>query len=117
VLEDVHFAFDKATLTDEAKAILFRNIATLKENPGIKVTVEGHTCAHGSPQYNMRLGERRAQAVREFLVREGGIDESRMTTISYGETRLAMPEIPTAANVNSPECNANRRVHFEIVVQ
>ena len=116
-LEDVHFDFDKATLTDEAKAILLRNIAVLKENPEIKVTVEGHTCAHGSEKYNMRLGERRAQAVKEFLVKEGGIDEARMTTISYGETRLLNPEVPTAKNKNTPEVKANRRVHFEVVAQ
>ena len=116
-MEDVHFDFDKATLTDEAKAILLRDIAVMKENPEVKVTIEGHTCAHGSEKYNMRLGERRAQAVKEFLVKEGGIDEARMTTISYGETRLAMPEIPTPQNKNSVEAKANRRVHFEVVAQ
>jgi len=117
VLEDVHFEFDKATLTAEAKAILLRDIAVLKDNPEVKVTVEGHTCAHGTADYNMRLGARRAEAVKEFLVKEGGIDPARMTTISYGKTRQAMPEEPTPTNQNSPDMKANRRVHFEVIVQ
>lgn len=114
VLEDVHFDFDKATLTNEAKAILAKDINTLKTNPSIKVQVEGHTCAHGKDDYNMALGERRANAVKEFLVKEG-IAADRLTTISYGETRLAMPEIPTANNKNSKEAKENRRVHFEVI--
>lgn len=117
ILEDVHFAFDKSTLTDEAKDILRKNIGVMKENPGIKVRIEGHTCAHGSEKYNQRLSERRAQAVMEFLVQEGGIPESRLSSMAYGETRLARPEVPTAANKDSEEAKFNRRVHFEIVVQ
>jgi len=114
VLEDVHFDFDKATLTNEAKAILAKDINTLKTNPSIKVQVEGHTCAHGKDDYNMALGERRANAVKEYLVKEG-IAADRLTTISYGETRLAMPETPTAKNKNSTEAKENRRVHFEVI--
>jgi len=116
VLEDVHFDFDKATLTNEAKAILARDVATLKENSGIKVQIEGHTCAHGKDDYNMALGERRANAVKEFLVKEG-VDAGRLSTISYGETRLAMPETPTPKNKNSTEAKANRRVHFEVIMK
>jgi outer membrane protein OmpA-like peptidoglycan-associated protein len=116
VLEDVHFDFDKATLTNEAKAILARDVAALKENSGVKVQIEGHTCAHGKDDYNMALGERRANAVKEFLVKEG-VDAGRLSTISYGETRLAMPETPTAKNKNSTEAKANRRVHFEVIMK
>jgi outer membrane protein OmpA-like peptidoglycan-associated protein len=116
VLEDVHFDFDKATLTKEGQEILARDVRTIKENPGIKVQIEGHTCAHGKEDYNMALGERRANAVKEYLVKEG-IDASRLSTISYGETRLAMPETPTPKNKNSSEAIANRRVHFEVIVK
>jgi len=116
VLEDIHFDFDKATLTKAAKEILARDIATLKENPGVKVQIEGHTCAHGAEDYNMALGERRANAVKEYLVSEG-IAADRMTTISYGETRLAMPEIPTSKNKESKDAKTNRRVHFEVNVK
>jgi outer membrane protein OmpA-like peptidoglycan-associated protein len=116
ILEDIHFDFDKATLTKAAVEILARDIATLKENPGVKVQIEGHTCAHGAEDYNMALGERRANAVKEYLTNEG-IAAERMTTISYGETRLAMPEIPTPKNKESNEAKTNRRVHFEVIVQ
>ena len=116
ILEDIHFDFDKATLTKEAKNILARDIKTLKENPGIKVQIEGHTCAHGPENYNMALGERRANGVKEYLSNQG-IAADRMTTISYGETRLAMPEIPTPKNKESKEAKANRRVHFEVIVE
>ncbi len=116
VLEDIHFDFDKAILTKAALDILDSNIKTLKDNPGVNVQIEGHTCAHGPEDYNMALGERRANAVKEYLINKG-IDAGRMTTISYGETRLAMPEIPTPKNKNSKEAKANRRVHFEVIVK
>ena len=114
LLEDIHFDYDKATITAVAKEILDRSIKTLKENPGIKVQIEGHTCAHGNDDYNMALGERRAIAVKEYLSHQG-IAVDRMTTISYGEYRLEMPEIPTPTNKNSPEAKTNRRAHFEII--
>ncbi len=116
VLEDIHFDFDMATLTKAALEILDSNIKILKENPGVNVQIEGHTCAHGPEDYNMALGERRANAVKEYLENQG-IDTGRMTTISYGETRLAMPEIPTPKNKNSIEAKTNRRVHFEVIVK
>lgn len=116
ILEDIHFDFDKATLTKKAKEILARDIQTLKENPGINVQIEGHTCAHGSEIYNMALGERRAIAVKEYLSNQN-IAADRMTTISYGKTRLAMPEIPTPKNKESVEAKTNRRVHFEVIVK
>ncbi|MBA4374294.1 MAG: hypothetical protein C0402_15695 [Thermodesulfovibrio sp.] len=115
-LEDVHFDFDKATLTPVAIGILNSDIKTLKANPGIRVQIEGHTCAHGSEDYNRALGDRRANAVKEYLANQG-IADDRMTTITYGETRLAMPEIPTAHNKNSKEAKANRRIHFEVIVK
>ena len=99
-LEDIHFDFDKATLTAEAKEILARDIATLKENPGVSVQIEGHACAHGTEDYNMALGERRANAVKEYLANQG-IAAERMTTISYGKTRPLCVEEPTPKNKNS----------------
>ena len=116
ILEDIHFDFDKAILTKVALDILDSNIKILKDNPGINVQIEGHTCAHGSEDYNTALGERRANAVKEYLANKG-ISADRMTTISYGETRLAMPEIPTPKNKDSKEAKTNRRVHFEVNVK
>jgi len=116
ILEDIHFDFNKATLTKVATGILDSNIKTLKENPGANVQIEGHTCAHGAEDYNMALGERRANAVKEYLAKHG-IAAGRLTTISYGETRLAMPETPTPKNKEAKEAKANRRVHFEVIVK
>ena len=116
VLDDLHFDFDKATLTEEATGILKKDMQSMKENPGIKVRIEGHTCAHGQDDYNLRLSDRRANAVKEYLMKEGGITSERLTTIAYGETRLAMPEIPTPKNKNSTEAKTNRRVHFVVIL-
>lgn len=115
-LEDIHFDFDKATLTKVAIGILNSDIKTLKENSDIKVQIEGHACAHGTDAHNMALSERRANAVKEYLVHQG-IASGRLTTIAYGSTRLAMPEIPTPHNKESKEAKANRRVHFEVIAQ
>jgi len=116
VLEDVHFEFSKATLTEEAKTVLKKNIEELKENPEVAIRIEGHSCAHGPTDYNLKLSAKRADAVKAFLVREGGIAAERMTIIAYGESRLAMPEVPTPRNKESVEARTNRRVHFEVIV-
>lgn len=116
MLEDINFEFDKATLTSTATMILERNIEILKENPQARIQIEGHACAHGTEDYNMALSERRAQASKEYLI-NNGISSDRISTISYGETRLALPEIPTPENKESREARANRRVHFEVISQ
>jgi len=116
VLEEIHFDFDKATLTAAAKRILKQTVTIIKNNPGIRIQIEGHACAHGPAVYNMSLSERRANTVKEYLVK-AGISRDRLRTIAYGKTRLAMPEIPTKTNKNSRECTANRRVHFEVIAE
>lgn len=116
VLEDIHFDYNKATLTAAAKDILDRNVEVMKKHPKIRVQIEGYACAHGSANYNMILSERRANTVKEYLVKKG-ISGDRVTTIAYGESRLAMPEIPTKQNKHSDEARANRRVRFEVIVK
>lgn len=116
ILTPIHFDYDRATLTPYAKEILKNNISMLQSNAGVRVQIEGHACAHGSEKYNMALSERRANAVKEYLVRSG-ISEDRLRTVAYGETRQAMPEIPTSENWNSPEAQANRRVQFEVILK
>lgn len=117
VLNDVHFDFDKATLTAEATDILKTNSQVLKDNPDVSVRIEGNTCQHGADDYNMRLSERRADAVKEYLVKEGGIAESRLTTIAYGKTRPLCEDNPTPKNKNDDCMKSNRRVHFEVVAK
>ena len=84
--EDVHFDFDRYSLRPEALRTLDDAIRTLQANPDLKITIEGHTCNIGTAEYNLALGERRANAVRDYLVSRG-IGADRMQTISYGEER------------------------------
>jgi len=116
VLEDIHYDFNKAFLTPAAKEILNRNAQVMKDNPDIRVQIEGYACAHGNSKKNKVLSERRANMAKEYLIKQG-IPAGRLTTISYGESRLALPEIPTKKNKNSREAKANRRVHFEVLAK
>jgi outer membrane protein OmpA-like peptidoglycan-associated protein len=114
--EDIHFDFDKATLKPEAQAILKRNIQMLKDNPNAKVRIAGYSSAAGTDVYNQKLSERRATAVEEYLISEGIITPTRLTTIGYGETDPAMYEA-APKEIYSKAAKANMRVLFEIVVQ
>jgi outer membrane protein OmpA-like peptidoglycan-associated protein len=113
--EDVHFDFDRATLKPEAQAVLKRNIQVLKENPQTQIRIAGYTSASGTEAYNQTLSERRAGAVKEYLVKEGVIASDRLSMIGYGETRPAMYEA-APQNLYSEAAKANMRVLFEIVV-
>ena len=114
--EDVHFDFDRSTLKPEAQAILKRNIQLLKDNPKAKVRIAGYTSASGTEEYNQKLSERRANAVREYLINEGIIAPDRLTIIGYGETRPAMYEA-APKELYSKAAKANMRALFEIIVQ
>jgi OOP family OmpA-OmpF porin len=109
----VHFENNKAALTPLAKEILAKNIQLLKENPGVKVEIQGHTSAIGSALYNMKLSWKRADMVKDYLVKEG-ISPDRMTTVGYGKTRLEVPEL-NPRKKESEAAKINRRVHFEII--
>ncbi len=114
--EDVHFDFDKSTLTPEAKAILKKDIQVLKDNPKAKVRLAGYTSASGTEAYNQALSERRAKAVQDYLISEGVITPDRLTTIGYGETDPAMYEA-APKQIYSKAAKANMRCLFEIVVE
>jgi peptidoglycan-associated lipoprotein len=89
-LTDVFFDFDKAILSNEAKKSLDDNTKWLKANPAVRIVVQGHCDERGTTEYNLALGERRAQAVKSYLT-SLGIDGSRLSTISYGEERPVDP--------------------------
>jgi OOP family OmpA-OmpF porin len=114
--EDVHFDFDKSTLTPEAQAILKRNIQMLKDNPNAKVRIAGYTSASGTEDYNQKLSERRAKAVQEYLINEGIITPDRLSTIGYGESYPAAYEA-APKEIYSNAAKANMRVLFEIIVK
>ena len=85
----VFFGFDKSDLTSEAQATLNRQAAWLKKSSALKVVVEGHADERGTREYNLALGERRATAVKNYLV-AAGIPAGRISTISYGKERPAV---------------------------
>lgn len=107
VLSDdkVKFGFDRADLGDEARHALAAFAAQLKEaNESVFIEIQGHTDGTGSDDYNMKLGEERAQAVRRELNKSHGLPLHRMSVISYGESE------PVADNSKREERARNRRV-------
>tara|TARA_B100000686_G_scaffold354279_1_gene463684 strand:+ start:1015 stop:1569 length:555 start_codon:yes stop_codon:yes gene_type:complete len=85
----VFFGTDQHDLSMEARNVLERQAGWLRQYPNIRVTIEGHADERGTREYNLALGERRAQSVRSYLTALG-IDGSRITTISYGKERPAV---------------------------
>ena len=106
--EDVPFDFDSIQLIPEAQQILMKKGKWLRENPAAKVTIEGHCDNRGTNEYNLALGEGRAQSAKTFLM-DLGIDISKLNTISYGEERPIDPQQTESAWAK------NRRAHFVIV--
>ena len=88
--EHIYFAFDSAALSAMAQDTLKRKAAWLRDNAGVAVTIEGHCDERGTNEYNLALGERRADSARAYLV-DLGISASRLSTISYGEERPLDP--------------------------
>jgi len=84
----VYFSLDSATLTSEDQDRLERLAQALRQRPGARVTVSGHTCELGTTEYNLALGQRRADIVRTYLVRLG-VEPQRISVVSYGEERPA----------------------------
>jgi peptidoglycan-associated lipoprotein len=105
--ENIYFAFDKSNLDDKAQATLKKNAEFLKTYPNVYTTIEGHTDERGTAEYNLALGERRAESAKSFLV-DMGIEAYRISTVSYGEERPVCTE-------KNEECWAkNRRDNFVI---
>ncbi len=110
VLADIFFAFDRSELDPDARDILQRNSEWIKQNPAVTIEIEGHADNRGTNEYNLALGARRAQAVKDYLVTLGNAPD-RLSTISYGE------ELPVCG-VDSEECWVkNRRAHFVVRAQ
>ena len=108
--EDVHFDFDRFNLRPDALKILDDAVAKLQANPSINVTIEGHADSVGTQQYNLALGDRRANAARDYLLMRG-IAASRLRTISYGEDR------PIDTNETPAGRARNRRAHLAVILQ
>ena len=107
VTENIYFSFDSSLLSDQAQHILNSKADYLRINSGVTVTVEGHCDERGTDAYNIALGERRAESVKNFLV-DLGISANRLNTVSYGEER------PIAMGQNEDSWAKNRRAQFVI---
>ena len=108
VLDHVYFAYDQSTLSDQARNTLATNAAVLQSLPELTIRIEGHCDDRGSDEYNLALGERRAQSVRTYL-ESLGIAPERLATISYGE------EMPIAKENNEMAWAKNRRAEFKML--
>jgi outer membrane protein OmpA-like peptidoglycan-associated protein len=108
--EDVHFDFDRYTLRPDALRVLDEAITAMQANATLRLEIEGHTCNIGTAEYNLALGERRAQAVRDYLVSRG-IDAERLRTVSYGEER------PKHDNAREETRRLNRRAALVVRLQ
>ena len=105
--EHVPYAFDSAALSPMAQSILKRKATWLNDNPGQSVVIQGHCDERGTAEYNLALGERRAESARAYLV-DLGSTSSRLSTISYGEER------PLDPRSNEEAWAKNRRSQFVI---
>jgi outer membrane protein OmpA-like peptidoglycan-associated protein len=108
--EDVHFDFDRYTLRPEATRILDEAVAAMQKDNTLRLTIEGHTCNIGTAEYNLALGERRANAVRDYLSSRG-IGGDRLNTVSYGEER------PRHDNSREETRRLNRRAALTVRLQ
>jgi peptidoglycan-associated lipoprotein len=106
-LQTVNFPYDSFSLTEDGKAKLKANADLLKDKASVKIQVEGHCDQRGGIQYNIALGEKRANAVKSFM-QELGVSADRITTISYGKERVL------DARETEDSYAKNRRANFVI---
>ncbi len=104
---DAFYDFDSFALRDDAKAALDKDAKLLRDNPDVKITIEGHCDERGTVEYNVALGEKRAGAARDYLV-NAGVDASRIQTVSYGKER------PFAEGHDETAWAQNRRAHVAL---
>jgi peptidoglycan-associated lipoprotein len=109
-LQTVRFDYDKATIAAAEKAKLTGNAAWMQKNSSSKMLIEGHCDQRGSTEYNLSLGERRANAVKQMMVSQG-ISASRITTVSFGKEKLL------SESDSADEMAKNRRANFVPTVQ
>ncbi len=105
----VLFDVDKSTITEAGQRELQKAVVFVKKYPGAKIEVDGHTDSTGTDAYNQKLSERRAAAVKDYLIKEAGVDSSKITAIGYGKTK------PVADNKTAAGRAKNRRVEILIL--
>jgi peptidoglycan-associated lipoprotein len=105
--ENIYFDFDRSNLDARAQATLRKKAQFLKTYPDVYTTIEGHCDERGTSEYNLALGERRAESAKSFLI-DMGIEAYRISTVSFGEER------PTCTEKNEACWSKNRRDEFII---
>ncbi len=104
-LQTVFFEYDKSTLSSAEKSKLLANVEWMKKNSNSKMSIEGHCDQRGSNEYNLSLGERRANAIKQ-MIQSMGISAGRLTTVSFGE------EKPLVQGESEEAMVKNRRANF-----
>ena len=107
---DVYFDLDNAAIKDDGRSTLSAHANYMKRRTSVRVTIEGHCDERGSSEYNLALGERRANAVRAYLV-ELGVPATSITIVSKGE------EAPFCTESNEACWSQNRRGHFVVTAK
>jgi peptidoglycan-associated lipoprotein len=106
--ERIHFDYDRSAIRSDAEQRLMRKVAVMRANPSVRLRIEGHADERGSIEYNVALGQRRAEAARAFMVNYG-ISADRLETVSWGEDR------PLVRASNEEAWAQNRRNEFRII--
>jgi peptidoglycan-associated lipoprotein len=109
-IQDAYFGYDESALSSDAQSALSASANWLKENGKYNILIEGHCDERGTEQYNLALGDKRANIAKEYL-QTLGVDASRIRTVSYGEER------PFDAGHSEASWSKNRRAHLVIVGQ
>jgi peptidoglycan-associated lipoprotein len=109
-LKPAFFDYDKADIRSDARDVLAANATWLKKYASVRFTIEGHADERGTAQYNLALGDRRANAAKDYVV-SLGVDASRIKTVSYGKER------PFATGHDEDSWQKNRRAHFVVTAK
>lgn len=108
ILEEmIHFDYDRSAITPQSEQLLRRKLAVMRANPDVNIRIAGHADERGSIEYNRALGQRRAEAAKDYLV-GFGLGQDRITTVSFGEDR------PLVRASNEEAWAQNRRAEFTI---
>lgn len=113
VLENIHYDFDKHNIRPDAALILDKLVATMRDNPTLKIELSSHTDSRGSDSYNMKLSQRRAESAVNYIISRG-IDRDRLVAKGYGETRL-VNRCSNGVPCTVAEHQANRRTEVEVL--
>jgi peptidoglycan-associated lipoprotein len=107
-VKDAFFDFDKSDVREDARAVLTKDAEFLRSYPQVRVSIEGHCDERGSTEYNLGLGQRRAEAAKNYLI-SLGVSADRMETVSWGKER------PVCTEHNEDCWQRNRRAHFVLI--